>query len=151
MELSKKTKEYWQEKDWEDLEKAGSIAELFIVAQRIIERMEKPLAQVCGPISTGGKGSVEANLHAFNETIKELHEQGLSVFDQMPFELPMKKLREKFSPNEYFESILTDFYHPLFESGAISRFYFMPDWQSSKGAKWEHEKAKELDIEIIYL
>ncbi|MFZ2072590.1 MAG: DUF4406 domain-containing protein [Minisyncoccia bacterium] len=151
MELSKKTKEYWEEKDWEDLEKAENMAELFVVAKRIIERMEKPLAQVCGPISTGGLGSIDANLCAFNKKIKELQDKGLNMFDQMPFQISMKKLTERFSPDRYFDSILTDFYCPLFESGAISRFYFLPDWQSSKGAKWEHEQAKRLGIEIIYL
>lgn len=152
MEISEITKKYWDEKDWQALEKAENVAELYLVAKKITEKMEKPLAQVCGPIGTGGLGSVEANLHAFNETIKKLQKQGFNVFDQMPFETPMQELKKKLFPNdEYFENILTDFYHPLFESGAVTKFFFMPNWQTSKGAKWEHEKAKELNIEIVYL
>lgn len=152
MELSKKTKTYWEEKDWQDLNNVESVSDFYVIAKRIINRMPKNLVQVCGPIGTGGLGSKEANLNAFNETIKDLQRKGLNVFDQMPFEAPMQELKEKVMPNgEYFESILTDFYQPLFESSVIYKFCFMPNWQSSKGANWEHEKAKELNIEIVYL
>jgi hypothetical protein len=151
MEFSKKTKEYWEEKDWEDLKKAESIKDLYLIAERIINRMPKPMVQVCGPIATGGLGSIEANLNAFNETIIDLQNKGVNVFDQMPFEDPMQKLKTKMSTEECVNSILNDFYLPIFNIGHISSFYFMPGWESSNGANWEHERAKELGIEIIYL
>ena len=66
MELSKKTKEYWEDRDWKDLEKVESAADLYAIAERIIAHMEKPLVQVCGPVGTGGLGSVEKNLEIFN-------------------------------------------------------------------------------------
>jgi len=70
----------------------------------------------------------------------------------MPFEEPMQKLKTKLtSKGEYLSNILTDFYYPIFESGLISTFYFMPGWQTSFGAKCEHKKAKELGIKIVYL
>ncbi len=103
----------------------------------------------------GGKGSIEANLEEFNNQIKKLQDKGLNVFDQMPFEEPMHRLLIEFlktrSKNEYMDSILTEFYLPLFESGYIKELYFLPDWQSSNGAKWEHEQAKKLGIKIVYL
>lgn len=150
MELSRKTKEYWEEKDWEDINKASSIKDLFIVALRILNRMPDGLAQICGPISTGGKGSIEANLEEFNNKIKDLQNKGLNIFDQMPFEAPMHKMVINYSKNEYMNSILNDFYLPLFETGRIKELHFLQDWQSSIGANWEHEKAKKLGIKIIY-
>ncbi len=152
MELSEITKQYWTKEDWENLEKVESVGDLYIIAQSIISRMPKPFVQVCGPIATGGLGSIEANLNAFNETIKKLQNEGLTVFDQMPFEEPMQKLKTKIaSKGEYLSDILTGFYYPIFKSGMISAFYFMPNWRTSFGAKCEHEKAKELGIKIVYL
>lgn len=151
MELSKKTKEYWKDQDWKDLGKVESVVDLHVIAERIIARMEKPLIQVCGPIGTGGLGSIEKNLDAFNNTILYLQSKGLSVFDQMPFEAQMQNLKKKFSAEKVVNDILNDFYLPIFKSGSISAFYFMPNWQTSFGAKWEHEEAQRLGIEIIYL
>lgn len=150
MELSKKTKEYWKPEDWKDISEASSVKDLFVVALRILSRMPEVLAQVCGPISTGGKGSVDANLEEFNNKIKELQNKGLNIFDQMPFETPMYKMMVNYSKNEYMYSILNDFYLPLFETGRIKELYFLPDWKSSKGANWEHEQAKRLNIKINY-
>jgi hypothetical protein len=152
MELSGITKKYWDEKDWQDLEKAENVVELFSIAKKIIDKMGKPLIQVCGPIGSGGLGSIDANLHAFNETVKELQKKGLNIFDQMPFEEPMQNFKSKAIDKEkIYNDIMEEFYLPIFKSGAVSKFCFMPNWQSSKGAQWEHEKAKELNIEIVYL
>jgi hypothetical protein len=151
MELSNITKKYWEEKDWADLDQSESVKDLYVIACRILERMPKNLSQVCGPISTGGKGNVEDNLLEFNKRIIELQEKGLNVFDQMPFEDPMHRMMLSFSKEEYMSNILTDFYLPLFEIGRISELYFLPDWKSSHGAKWEHEQAKRLGIKINYL
>jgi hypothetical protein len=151
MEFSETTKKYWTKEDWENLEKVESVGDLYIIAQNIISKMPKPFVQVCGPIATGGLGSIEANLNAFNETIKKLQKQVLNVFDQMPFEIPMQKLKKKFSLEKINKDIRNKFYLPIFESGLISAFYFLSGWESSIGSKWEHEKVKELGIKIVYL
>ena len=70
MEFSEITKQYWTKEDWENLEKVESTGDLYVIAQNIISKMPKPFVQVCGPIATGGLGSIEANLNTFNETIK---------------------------------------------------------------------------------
>lgn len=152
MEFSEITKKYWTKEDWENLEKVESVGDLYIIAQSIISRMPKPFVQVCGPVATGGLGSIELNLNIFNETIKKLQKQELVVFDQMPFEESMQRLKNKSdSKGEIIDSILKDFYYPIFESGFVSAFYFMPNWESSFGAKCEHQKAQELGIKIVYL
>ncbi len=153
MELSKITKKYFKEEDWIDLNDATNITSVYKIAERILDRMPDNLVQVCGPITTGGRGSVEANLEVFNDKIKELQNSGLNVFDQMPFEDPMHRIMLDFqkTKNEYMNSILDDFYLPLFETRKIKELHFLPDWQSSKGACWEHDMAIKLGIKIHYL
>jgi len=151
MELSEATKKYWEEKDWQDLEKVQSFKELYVIAERVMKRMPQPMIQVCGPIATGGLGSIETNLHAFNETIKKLQADGFTIFDQMPYEDTMQRLKANYSETNHHKGIFEDFYWPVFHSGLVSAFYFMPNWQTSKGATMEHEKAKELGAKIVYL
>jgi hypothetical protein len=151
MELSDITKQYWTDEDWILLKKAENTAQLLPIAMKVIKRIPRPRTQLCGPISTGGLGSIEKNLENFNNEIKKLQTNGLFVFDQMPFEEPMHSFMELSKNSEYLESILTDFYLPIFESGEIDEFYFLPDWKSSYGAKWEHNQAKRLGIKIKYL
>jgi hypothetical protein len=147
MEISTKTLEYWKPEDFADVEKAETFKDLYTIAQQIITRMPKPFGGVCGPLATGGLGNFEKNLHAFNETIKKLQKDGHEIFDQVPFEIPMQNIKKNFGV----ELILTDFYQPLFESGNIDAFYFMPNWQTSRGANWEHREAERLGIKIVYL
>ena len=151
MEFSEVTKKYWEKRDWEDLEKAKSMSDMRVIALRVIERMPKPIVQVCGSIATGGLGSIEKNLDIFNKTIQKLQKKGLNVFDQMPFEAPMQKLKEEVSTKDVVDSIMNDFYLPIFNSGIISAFYFLPEWQGSHGANLEHELAQKIGIKISYL
>ncbi len=151
MEQSLITMKYWSDGDHEAIKKAKDFKDLYLVAERILSRMPKPIVQVCGPIGTGGLGNPKDNLEAFDSEIKKLQAKGLNVFDQMPFEWPMQAMKFKLEKGIYPEAILTDFYLPIFNSGYISEFYFMYNWQTSKGATWEHSKAIELGIKIIYL
>ncbi len=76
---------------------------MYIVAERIIGRMPENVAQVCGSIATGGLGSIEANLAAFDAQIKTLQESGVHVY-----------------------SILDDFCLPLMNQFNIIRFINAP-------------------------
>jgi len=151
MELNTQTRQYWEKEDILALEQAESVKQMFEIAIHVLRRMPQPVGQVCGPISTGGRGSILENLVAFNETIVFLQAEGNTIFDQMPFEEPMQRVKVSLPAGEYATVLLTDFYQPLFESGLIKKVYFMKDWESSKGALWEHEQAKKLGIEIAYL
>lgn len=151
MEFSEITKKYYEEKDWQGLDTANSYKDLYVIAERVISRMPKPFAQVCGPIATGGLGSIEANLNAFNEEIKKLQRNGVDVFDQMPFEGSMQRIKKLDKNADHLGDILADFYYPIFHSGLVSALYFMPNWRSSKGANKEHERAIELGLKIVYL
>ncbi len=151
MELNNHTRQYWEEKDLLNLEQAETVEQMFAVGFRVLKRMPQPVGQVCGPISTGGRGSILENLIAFNETIVLLQSEGKHIFDQMPFEEPMQRVKNAFPPNVYATTLLTDFYLPLFESGFIKKLYFLPDWQSSTGARWEYEQAQRLGLEVEFL
>lgn len=63
--------EHWTDSERELLETArlrGTFADLAAIALTILPRLPKPVGQVCGPISTGGLGSIEANLVRFWES-----------------------------------------------------------------------------------
>ncbi len=145
------TDSFWTEQDWQDLDHAVTAKEMYAVAERVLSRMPEDIVQVCGPIATGGLGSLEANMLAFNAQIKKLQAEGIHVFDQMPFEKPMQGLKKDLKPGEYAFSILDDFYLPLMKNDKVKTFYFLPNWESSTGAKWEHNLIKELGKEIKYL
>lgn len=152
MEFSEITKKYWTKEDWQDLGKVSNFADMRVIAKRILDRIPKPVAGVCGPIAeTGGLHSVEANLKVFNNAIIQLQKNGLRIFDQMPFENKMQEFKTKMNREDFLKELNNDFYMPIFESKAVSTFYFIPGWESSSGAKFEHEKAKELGIKIVYL
>lgn len=140
---------YWTEADVQELEKVKTYHEMALIAMRILERIPGSKTQICGPISTGGKGSKEENMKEFNKAIFFFHQQGENVFDQVPFQEAMTRLSREV--NSYDTRVLTDFYLPLFESGKVTTFIFLPGWRSSKGARWENEQIKKIGYKIIYL
>lgn len=143
---------YWSEQDSEALIEANSYAELLTIALRVLDRMPQPIVQICGPISTGGKGSVEENISEFEKAILFFSQQGEIVFDQMPFQKAMQRIKKNLKNlTGYDQQLLDDFYLPIFESGKIKKLRFLPDYKSSTGATWEDEQGQRLNIKIIYL
>lgn len=114
-----------------------------------------PVHIVCGPISTGGLGSVERNLIAFNAMIESLICLRFSVFNQIPYEPILWKLRaewqRKYPKKGYCMLILTHFYRYLFQSNKIKVAWFLPGWETSMGARWEHAQCLRCGIEIRYV
>ncbi|MCK9344584.1 MAG: DUF4406 domain-containing protein [Candidatus Pacebacteria bacterium] len=149
--LNEATKQYWTESDFQKLEEATTIQEVFAVAKSVILRMPDSLAQVCGPITNGGKGSVEKNLEELDKAIDKLQKQGVLIFDQMPFEEPFRKIAYRKTSTQHHDDVLNLFYEPIFKLGKIKTFYFLPGWEGSKGAIWEYHKAEELGIKIVLL
>ncbi|MDB4984074.1 MAG: hypothetical protein JWM20_253 [Patescibacteria group bacterium] len=127
-----------------------SFEEMVILAHEVIDAISGEVAMVSGPISTGGLGSREANLIRLDEAITSLVSEGHIIFDQAPFDTKMNEFVAHIKEG-YPMPILEEFYLPLFKSGKIKKFFFVPGWESSTGASWEHDRAKELGIEIIYL
>lgn len=120
------------------------------LAFEVIDSGEGYAVMVAGPISTGGLGSRAKNTERLKEVIDQLLALGHPVFDQVPFEGKMQEFIAGFQ-GDYPMPILDEFYLPLYQSGRIKKFFFVPGWESSFGASWEHDRAKELGIEIHYL
>lgn len=129
--------------------------DLLLVAMDVLEDMNddfspRPIAQVCGPISSGGRSSRAENLAVFSRAIDRITADGLVVFNQIPFEDDMIRIYNS-RPEMGGLRLLEEFYLPIFKSGFINLLCFLPSWQTSLGAKWEHEQAKKLKIPILYL
>lgn len=148
---------YWKQEHYEKLYLGRNFDEYLAIAFSVIESIPPyGVAQVCGPISTGGRGSVSENLKCFNEAIQKLSGSKMKqlVFDQMPFEPVFQNFHEERmarGENGYSMDLLNKFYLPIFESGKIRKLFFLHDWKSSIGATWEHKQAERLGMEIEYL
>lgn len=89
--LERPNGKYWTLEDIQALDEAMMYTDLFIIALRIIDRMPKEnLTQICGPITTGGKGSRDANIEEFDKAIFFFISKGENIFDQMPFQDAME-------------------------------------------------------------
>lgn len=137
--------QYWKPTDYEQIEQATNYDDLLTVALDVIKRTPKSIYQVCGPISTGGRGSVELNLEEFDEAVEYFSKQA-NVFDQMPFEDPIQELKETDK-----RDLLEIFYRPIIGSGHIDTLLFLPDWRSSQGANKEWEMGEEYGLKRVEL
>jgi hypothetical protein len=139
---------YCTDEDRRDIAIATTFAELEKVAERILARMPRPVIQVCGRISSGG-GTIEENCQKIALAVAELRREGKTVFAQIEFEDAMARIRA--SPHYRNPTqILEAFYLPLFQKRFIQQLIFLPGWESSFGATWEHEIASRLGIEVEY-
>ena len=141
---------YFEAADHAELASAGTFEELRDIGFRVLARMPDDVWMVCGPITSGGLGSLEKNVDRFNSAIDLLSAQGRNVFTQMPFEGPMQRLRVGMSAFESGALILNTFYLPIFRSAKVTTLCFIHDWQTSMGAQWEHERAIELGLKRKY-
>jgi len=140
---------YWTVGDCLAVDLAQTYHDLFVVAIEVLKTIPQPVVQFCGPISTGGKGSIDANLAELDRAILSFASKGVYIFDQIPFEEPMQRIKPKSDGYNY--DLLNQFYLPLSQSGLIKKFIFLPGWESSEGARWEDKQAEKLAIKREYL
>ena len=125
------------------IEKSVSMRDLTEIALHMLRRQSAngsvPLAQVCGPISTGGFNDLKKNLDLFQYTISLLEKRGVTVFDQTVFQDAIIRIT-KYDPRDtsYKTVILKDFFRDIFCSGYIKTGYFIPTWKTSRGSRWEY-------------
>ncbi len=141
---------YLTPKDHAEIAAAGTYESLRDIAIRVLHAMPTQASMVCGPISTGGLGSIEDNLSRFNHAISLLVSCNVNVFTQMPFEEAIRRIRGTELPYQSGLTLLETFYLPIFRSGRVSRLCFLPDWETSLGTKWEHKQGIELRLELTY-
>lgn len=150
------------EKQVAAIARATLLTHLVKIAKKSIKRAQKEhpkklTLQVCGPITSGGKGDRDANLIEFNKAVTGL--AGLKrylVFNQMPYEdkigALVKQIMQKSSLKfAYCMDVLLDFYEPLFEKKYTDMLVFLPGWEASTGACWEYKKGMNLGIKTRQL
>lgn len=147
---------YWKKQDLKGLKKARTFKQLAKVAIRVLRRMPQPIIQVCGPITTGGAGTVKGNIRIFQGVIKELQRSGKIVFNQISFEEPLWRIMKEFprqwgKPNKKDLQLLEEFYGTIFRSGLLKELHFIEWWESSFGACWEHYEGGRLGLKIVFL
>ena len=142
---------YWTQIEFEALEQVENFEQMADIALIILKRMNlynPEIIEICGPMSTGGTGSLEANMAVFQYAVIKADQEGLMVFDQVPFQNAIVRIMNQRGDTKYCEDILEIFYRRIFESGYIYKGLFLPGWESSKGARWERNLLQELHIHI---
>lgn len=130
-----------------------NFAKLTQLALSVLDNAPSSLCMVSGPMSTGGFGSLSKNMRVFCSSVEVAEDMILncSVFSQMPFEDKMVTLcrqwRERNPREIYCWPILHIFYGALLASGKVKVFYFLPGWNSSRGARWEFRECAKWGIE----
>lgn len=151
-EFLQRERPYWNSDHYGALSSAENIKDLLRVATDVLCSMPAgPIGQVCGPISTGGYGSVEKNLLFFDATIQKLTDNDQIIFDQMPFEPKLHAFMKNARENGIKLNVLSEFYFSIFRIGRIKKLYFMHTWRSSEGAKWERWQVDHFRMEMIDL
>lgn len=135
----------------ERINSAWTFEELVEIAIDQISQMPQPVGIVCGPITSGGLGSMDANIAEFDRQIKRLQDEGKNIFSQVPFEPQMQEIKKTPYYDPTRDHLMEAFYGTLLASGVISELYFIPGWESSYGSRWEHERAKTHNIKVTYL
>lgn len=139
---------YWEPQHIERLGKVSGYEDIGKISLEVARKIPQPLEIVSGPISTGGLGSLEKNLDVFQRTILKLSQQGKIMFNQIPIEEPIQRLKTN---SHYDFGVLTKIYLPLLESGLIKTLNLIYGWKTSTGALWEHDNARRLRVNVAYL
>lgn len=145
------TCQHWGPQHILQAEKASKLAHLGDLAVEIAGNMPKPLFMISGPMTTGGMGEYAKNIILFQHTIDEAVRAGVNVFNQTMLDEHLQRLvRAWYIQNpteEYCDEVLTDVYELLMQSGHVRGVYFLPDWQTSRGARWEREAGERMGLE----
>lgn len=127
----------------------ADLAEVALAALgRLASKSRSGVAQICGPMSTGGLGSLDANMARFRRAVDVAHGRGVTVFDQLPFQDAMIRIIDWKPEKPYCHAILEEFYRPIFASGHLERLLFIAGWEHSTGAKWERDFGSTLGLRV---
>ena len=143
--------QYITDADYLEMAATEDFASLLAIALSIMKRMPQPLVQQSGPITTGGSGTQEENERRFREATMHLAGQGHTVFDFLVFQDALERIKDVAYGEGYCIEILEIFFRGLFESGYIAKVFFLPDWESSRGSRWEREIVTQRGLEVIDL
>jgi len=124
------------------------LAEIAISMLARVKGEHAEIVQICGPMSTGGCGDFKKNMERFNRSIEVAQVHGVAVFNQVLFQDVVIKLCNWKEGSPYPMELLEVFYGRVLSSGHITKGLFLPDWESSVGARWERNLLSGLGIAI---
>lgn len=140
----------WTDEDLRAIQDATTLDSMADIACAIVLRMPSGLHFVSGPISTGGFGDVAKNRDILRAAIEELSRQGHPIWSQMPFEDKLvwfdAQWRKDGKSTGYCWPILETFYESIFSTGRFQVGHFLHGFESSIGARWEHENCGRWNI-----
>lgn len=148
--------QHWNNKEKKALSKAMSFKDVAKIYLNVMNHMPKNIHAVSGPMTTGGVGVREDNIKIFKSITEILSEDmKLNIISWIPFEFNIRKLLDKWietnGKNAYCTPILEEFYRTVYASGKVTKVHFIHGWESSTGARWEHDLCEKLGIERCYL
>jgi hypothetical protein len=136
---------HWTKRELSLLKGVSTFEDLVPIGVDVLRRMreaDEHIVQICGPMTTGGRGDLKANMDFFKKAQAVARVNGMHVFDQTPFEEAMLRLSKgHLERGAYPEPILHVVYRGFFATGFIRELPFLPGWQSSVGATWERKEA----------
>jgi len=140
----------WTEEEIQLLANATSLEEVGRISVQHLARIASTgsVIQLCGPMTTGGAGNLEANMQRFEQAIYNAAKEGHVTFNQIPIQSAIIRITDHHQTKIYNTDILDVLYAQIFECGHVKTAYFLPDWESSRGACWERERTSALGIDI---
>jgi hypothetical protein len=158
MDTSKKRKDemkqvdplsYFEIRDYTEIGAAETFETLRDIAFRVLLRMPEEPSMVCGPIMFGTASPKESR-ERFDIAIDMLAMSGKNLFTQLPFDDALQRISTRTDRFEGGRELLRTFYLPLFQSQKVAKLYFLPDWDTSRGAVWQHDRAMDFEIDCEY-
>lgn len=122
------------------------LAELTEKAIQRLESMTKPIVRICGPLTT--YGVYEENLRRFAQATDILTKKGYTVFDYFEGE-DEERIREA---EISWDDVMEHYHKPILAAGLMDGAFFLPHWEESSGAVWEHDfisKHTHMKIELF--
>ncbi len=144
----------WNERDLKALSVSKDFHDIGMIVLDVLLRLPRCVVMVSGPMTSGGNGSVSENLERYKRAMKYLISKGYPVFNQLPGESALSRHWHQWylvGNTGYCWDLLDGVYAPIFRSKRVVKIVFMPNWESSIDANWEHNMALQLEIDREYL
>jgi hypothetical protein len=127
---------------------AQSPEEVTALSIKFIKHRAKKVSLVCGPVSTGNRRTPDENWRRMAAIMSALRRQGVAVFNPFIFLKRIERMRGK--PHYQDRTYVREVFHlPLLRSRWVETVYLTFEWRHSVGARWHHDRAKELGIKVI--
>ncbi len=142
---------YWTDAHIVSLRNVKKFEDLHEISLSVLKSMptDKPIVQVCGPLTTGGLENEALNTVILKSCIIKMQIEGYNVFDQLPLGLALRRLvREWKRTNSGYCKPILKIFKEIFKSGFIEETSFIPGYKKSEGSRWEKLISFKLDIKI---